>query len=185
MKKKIGEIYNKPIVIGDKNLMTKNEVHKDEINGGSKEYDDLNTYLYYDDRIVSFEGMELPLCGFIVSALSNMLTYFHNLNIIFKINNTEDVFGINYGNYMPLGNLVMEGSGFNQELVLLIKGISIPKYVLPESIINVSGVPVETDKMYIFDFMKVMFCEAGAGDFIEFMKTQPTITREEFFDLLK
>lgn len=35
MKKKIGEIYNKPIVIGDKNLVTKNEIHKDDLSAGS------------------------------------------------------------------------------------------------------------------------------------------------------
>ena len=36
-KKKIGEIYDKPIVIGDKNLVTQNEIHVDELgsnNGG-------------------------------------------------------------------------------------------------------------------------------------------------------
>lgn len=34
---KIGEIYNKPIVEGDKNLVNKNEIHKSELqgNGGS------------------------------------------------------------------------------------------------------------------------------------------------------
>lgn len=31
MKRKIGEIYNKPVVIGDKNLVTKNEVHKENV----------------------------------------------------------------------------------------------------------------------------------------------------------
>lgn len=30
-KKKIGEIYDKPIVIGDKNLVTENEIHVDEL----------------------------------------------------------------------------------------------------------------------------------------------------------
>ena len=34
MKKKIGEIYNKPIVIGDKNLVTKNEIHESTLKGG-------------------------------------------------------------------------------------------------------------------------------------------------------
>jgi hypothetical protein len=207
MKRRLNTLKGKKLVTGDPNLMTKDEICinetpngvevkeigtdgkiKDLANSGggnSKEYDDLNTYLYYDDRIISMDGMEFPLCGIIMSILSNMLTYFHNLNIILKINNTEDVFGINYGNYIPLSNLVMEGSGFNQELFLLINGISIPKYVLPENIMNMSGVPVETDKIYIFDFIKLVLGEAGAGDLIEFIKTQPTITREEFFDLLK
>ena len=31
MKRKIGEINNKPLVIGDKNLVTKNEIHKSEL----------------------------------------------------------------------------------------------------------------------------------------------------------
>jgi hypothetical protein len=47
MKKKIGEIYNIPIVIGDKNLKTKNEIHIDELNntqsgrGSAMEYLDI------------------------------------------------------------------------------------------------------------------------------------------------
>jgi hypothetical protein len=36
-KKKIGEIYNKPIVIGDKNLMNNNEIHVDELGGGMED----------------------------------------------------------------------------------------------------------------------------------------------------
>ena len=37
MKKRIGTIYNKPIVEGDLNLVTKNEIHKNSLvssNGG-------------------------------------------------------------------------------------------------------------------------------------------------------
>lgn len=34
-KKKIGEIYDKPIVIGDKNLVTENEIHVDELGGSN------------------------------------------------------------------------------------------------------------------------------------------------------
>lgn len=38
MKKKIGEIYHTPIIIGNKNLKTKNEIHVDELGGGSASY---------------------------------------------------------------------------------------------------------------------------------------------------
>lgn len=40
MKRKIGTIYNKPIVTGDKNLVTKNETHISELQGsnGGGEY---------------------------------------------------------------------------------------------------------------------------------------------------
>lgn len=43
-KRKIGEIYNKPIVEGDKNLVTKNEVHKDsfDTNTSNIEYLDIS-----------------------------------------------------------------------------------------------------------------------------------------------
>ena len=34
MKRKIGEIYNKPIIEGDINLKTPNEIHKSELGGG-------------------------------------------------------------------------------------------------------------------------------------------------------
>lgn len=208
MKRQLKRLKGKRLVTGNPNLMTRDEICinttsnggvevkeigtdgkiKDLANSGGgsgKEYDDLNTFLYYDDRIISMDGRELPLCGIIMSVLSNMLTYYHNLDIIIKINNTEDVFGINYGNYIPLVNLGMEGSGFNQESILLINGISIPKYILPENIMNMSGIPVEADKIYIFDFIKIVLGEGEEGDLIESIKTQPTITREEFFNLLK
>lgn len=35
MKRKVGEIYNIPIIIGDKNLKTKNEIHVDELSNNS------------------------------------------------------------------------------------------------------------------------------------------------------
>lgn len=34
MKKRIGTIYNKPIIEGDINLKTTNEIHKSELKGG-------------------------------------------------------------------------------------------------------------------------------------------------------
>lgn len=44
-KRKIGEIYNKPIVEGDKNLVTNNEIHKSELSGGSGSGEDTMEYL--------------------------------------------------------------------------------------------------------------------------------------------
>lgn len=40
-KKKIGEIYNRPIVIGDKNLKKDYEVHVDELGGGDINIDEI------------------------------------------------------------------------------------------------------------------------------------------------
>ena len=59
MKKKIGEIYNKPIVTGDKNLVTRNEIHESTLKGGGTvdsgssdvEYWKLNIYKISEDQI--------------------------------------------------------------------------------------------------------------------------------------
>lgn len=184
MKKKIGEIYNKPIVIGDKNLMTKNEVHKDEISGGSsKEYDDLHSFLYYDDRIIRMDSVEAPLCALVADVMIQLLQSYPTTNSIVKVSNLEDIFGINVGNYVPL-DAFLKGS-CDSSIFYSFKGISIPKYVFPELLIIGSGFHSENDKMNIFDLMKLTFGGTEARDFIENIKTQPTITREEFFDLLK
>lgn len=47
-KRKIGEIYNKPIVEGDKNLLTKNEIHKNELSGGSSGGSGIRNVEYLD-----------------------------------------------------------------------------------------------------------------------------------------
>lgn len=148
---------------------------------GSKDYDDLHTFLYYDDRIFSFEGIEIPVCALVASVVVKLISLYPNLNSIVKMNNTEDIFGINLGNYIPLEKLFMNGSGLDQEVLLLTKGISIPKYVLFENIVPTSGFyPTDVDKMHIFD----LFGE-GVESFVDILKDLPTITREEFFDLLK
>lgn len=112
MKRQLERLKGKRLVTGDPNLMIKNEIcinetHngvevkeigtdgkiKDLADGGSnKEYDDLHTYLYYDDRIVSLMGMELPLCSILANMLLQLTQYYHCLNTIFKINNTEEIY---------------------------------------------------------------------------------------------
>jgi hypothetical protein len=47
-KRKIGEIYNKPIVEGDKNLVTNNEIHKSELSGGSGSGSGIRNVEYLD-----------------------------------------------------------------------------------------------------------------------------------------
>lgn len=77
MKKKIGEIYNKPIVVGNKNEVTKNEVHVDEITnvqtggGGSGGSD----WHYYDYAVVENMLGNLPtaLGGYMLIAKENNL----------------------------------------------------------------------------------------------------------------
>ena len=48
-KRKIGEIYNKPIIEGDINLKTPNEIHKSELSGGGGSNNTSKLgYYYYD-----------------------------------------------------------------------------------------------------------------------------------------
>lgn len=47
-KRKIGEIYNKPIVEGDINLKTPNEIHKSELSGGGNSSSEVKVWYYKD-----------------------------------------------------------------------------------------------------------------------------------------
>lgn len=52
MKKRIGTLYNKPIIEGDINLKTPNEIHKDELKGGGR----TNSFYY---KALTAEGLEV------------------------------------------------------------------------------------------------------------------------------
>lgn len=58
MKRKIGEIYNKPIIEGDINLKTPNEIHKSELSvgGGNSEVKEYY-YLFDVDKVIEAFGM--------------------------------------------------------------------------------------------------------------------------------
>lgn len=70
MKRKIGEIYNKPIIEGDINLKTSNEIHKSELNGGggAKEY-----YYKWKDGADKFNE--------VVEAIGNILIIKNIINV--------------------------------------------------------------------------------------------------------
>lgn len=182
-KKKLNKLITK-LGLGKKQKgdILKNVVSGDIGGGSGKEYDDLHTYLYYDDRIINIDSIEAPLCAIVADMMMQLTISYPYINTIVKTNNTEDIFGINYGNYLPL-EAFLGGSG-NEQVLFSIKSISIPKYVFPEYLMHESGIPLHTDKMHIFDLIKLLLSNVGAEE-IEFLKTQPTITREEFFDLLK
>jgi len=60
MKRKIGEIYNKPIVEGDKNLVTKNEVHKSELSGGEGQENSMgDDILWYANLYLGYPTVNL------------------------------------------------------------------------------------------------------------------------------
>lgn len=73
MKKKIGEIYNKPIVVGNKNEINKNEIHVDELQGGEKRNikycriaEEARAYVVYASEVKVNGGIQQP-CGVFMS----------------------------------------------------------------------------------------------------------------------
>lgn len=77
-KKKIGEIYNKPIVIGDKNEVEKHEIHIDELNAGG---DLSDSYTYLDVSSVDSSLKEMLVNFSYVVKLAN----FQIIPIVFPI----------------------------------------------------------------------------------------------------
>ena len=82
MKKRIGTLYNKPIIEGDINLKTPNEIYKDELKGGGgkdtgpKYYlskDKLHMVTYQTSNIFEKIGNILWKCALIVRGKSNEL----------------------------------------------------------------------------------------------------------------
>ncbi len=81
MKKKVGELYNKPIVIGNKNEVTKNEVALSDLKGGNENEKYLYFSVDYDNHNIFFN-----LGGFVL--LRSQL---------FKILDIDDSIYINTG----------------------------------------------------------------------------------------
>jgi hypothetical protein len=96
MKKKIGEIYNKPIVTGDKNLVTKNEIHESQLSGGEGSNNNTSKlgYYYYDitkpypnddPHAETFKGLVM-YGAFIVTNTKDLLGY----NLILNRNTIQE-----------------------------------------------------------------------------------------------
>ena len=69
MKRKIGEIYNKPIVEGDINLKTPNEIHKSELfEGGGASNSEVKEWYYRVDvqGIYDAVGEDIEVIGMII-----------------------------------------------------------------------------------------------------------------------
>ena len=60
MKTKIGELYNKPIVIGNPNEFTKNEIPLSELRGGNEENFDDDIFSYYQVLNYKIESDNSP-----------------------------------------------------------------------------------------------------------------------------
>jgi hypothetical protein len=144
MKKKIGEIYNKPIVTGDKNLVTKNEIHESSL-GGNNSGGDGGVKEYYYKILNPIEGIIACLINPIevilpinqetnaratgVVGVSDTGTfsyyplYYYLMDspcIAFKILDKEDYIWVGAQNViLPKGNLHTRLSGMGQDLTQL------------------------------------------------------------------
>lgn len=113
MKKRIGTLYNKPIIEGDINLKTPNEIHKNELKGGENSgggglNGDSDYFIYIDGNkltpIESFNIIEVFAIQFMTSI---KLEGFPTPTFWCKMNMG------NFDNIIPL-EYAFEGSGFSE-----------------------------------------------------------------------
>lgn len=102
MKKKIGSLYRKQIVIGDKNLLEDNEIHIDDLlGGGSGESDEIvssdffyfytGTYEGFNSRIlINFANQTFFYEGEGISHEITEIEFISPDTIVFKIQDGED-----------------------------------------------------------------------------------------------
>lgn len=83
MKKKIGEIYNKPIVTGDKNLVTKNEIHESSLGDNSNNNEVIKPY--YIKSIYEESSMQL---GMILHQLAQVFPILAGETLWFRFDST-------------------------------------------------------------------------------------------------
>lgn len=92
MKRKIGTIYNKPIVTGDKNLVTKNETHISELQGSNNDGGGssnieltkgkkiLSEYYYFDFKKIRSDDIYISVFGIVMHILGFNLNEFKEIN---------------------------------------------------------------------------------------------------------
>lgn len=141
-KRKIGEIYNKPIIEGDINLKTSNEIHKSELSGGGNT--PTTTQHPFEERyyfdISSFSKDEKVVVLDIILELMPMESNASIFNFIAKIDLGDNVIvydtGINFidHNFIPYFNQISFnktviygwfGSGFNPETFRTVDSIQV------------------------------------------------------------
>lgn len=133
-KRKIGEIYNKPIIEGDINLKTPNEIHKSELSGGGNTTITQHPFeeRYYFD-ISNIENKQ-EIVDFLLSA-DEQADFETDLNVIIKgvIDNTT-IYSVD-----PAGASLVSGTAFY--LKSSTYQLSIKKYIINRSVGsgNISG----------------------------------------------
>lgn len=176
MKRKIGELYNKPIVEGDKNLVTKNETHISELQGNSnneggengnieltKGKKILSEYYYFDLGLIQNNNIYSSIFNIFMTVFGFSLSEFEEkdekMNIVEEVGVTSSVYDktevgnvilkykIANGNYGYMYDSLPLGSGVDRTKIY----IAIRKYC-PIYIVDGSG-------MYIPDINLANFAD--------------------------
>lgn len=112
MKRKIGEIYNKPIVEGDINLKTPNEIHKSELSGGG-ESNEVKYYYYLLEQDYDLE----PVTRTVIDIINTSIAPIESMLIQLNGKDINSTIGIVKTNVIPkaLGNETIIGFSIKDE----------------------------------------------------------------------
>lgn len=168
MKSRIGTINRKPIVQGDKNLVTPNEIHVSELEGRGQTSIPVEYY-----KVVAPEGENLNNVRNNVKDLIG-LAYSENLNFTILVKGTSSTnshklyTGINIG----IASSVIENSSIHAYAFIPLE--------IPNKTINTEGKLIETSSsINVFDMIADLSPESVQG-----VKTVLVpITAEEFYNL--
>lgn len=159
MKKKIGEIYNKPIVTGDKNLVTKNEIHESTLKGGTVDSGSSDVEYFKIDYNYTFEGYTIPKEG-LHRMVKDMIPFIALVN--FKYKNEQNI-----------DHLIVASYKFTELSDL---GYDI------EASVKIMFAPVLFDTMKINTFYDY-FNSLDPTNIDVYKQIFTPITKEEFYDL--
>ena len=172
MKSRIGTINKKPIVQGDKNLVTPNEIHVSELKGGGEQS---NTPVEYY-KVVALEGENLQEIGesifsYIVSIFESGISSF---NILVKGTSASSRHKLFTGL-----SLLTAISAENQS----IRAYSIRAFQTITKVVNNNGTIREIPSFNnIFDAIESL--GEGGTEIVQLVKTHfVPITAEEFYNL--
>ena len=170
MKSRIGTINRKPIVQGDKNLVTPNEIHVSELGEGGEQSD--IPVEYY--KVVAPEGENLNDIRETVAEAIGFI-YSSNLNFTILIKGTSSsnshrlYTGINIG----IAYSVIENTSIHAYAFIPIE--------IPNKTINTEGKLTETPSFNnIFDAVELL---VGEENISRFKEALIPITAEEFYNL--
>ena len=169
MKSRIGTINKKPIVQGDKNLVTPNEIHVSELKGGEQSNIPVEYY-----KVVALEGEDLKstrlnMLTLMAEITSDKLSCFHVV-----VKGTSSVNGFKLFAGLPLSSvLTFESANIHAYAIRSFKVIC--------KVVNQDGTITESPNFNsMHDFLE-LFGQNEEGLF--FKKHLVPITAEEFYNL--